>query len=100
MSSLYIGTMIILAREAMGATYKRMLSWVYSITTLFKLRLFTFCQQVALRKAGSKEVALPHTIEHLYLGDNIFEDDEAVWHEDIPSVNCSTIKSWGIDIIV
>lgn len=42
--------------------------------------------QIALRRAGTKEVALPHTIEHIYIGDNIFDDDEAVWHEDIPEV--------------
>lgn len=42
--------------------------------------------EIALRKAGSKEVSLPHTIEHLYLGDNIFLQDDAVWHDDIPEI--------------
>lgn len=42
--------------------------------------------EIAIRKAGTKEVALPHAIEHLYLGDNIFNDDEAIWQEDIPEI--------------
>ena len=51
-----------------------------------KFIIYHLYEQVSIRKAGTKEVALPHTIEHLYLGDNVFDDDEEVWQDDIPEV--------------